>query len=374
MPINPINLPSGRPPRFLVLADTPALGMKMMTTQVMRGLSRRFPEGNIGVVTSEGGANFYKNCPYPIHLQTIPDNPLYCDSGFHHISSSIRAGGYDVLIALPFQEHAYAELILREKLTFPVRIGSNNILGGYFNKYAHEIPEDERFTHDIQAPDDIVAPQEYMGQAMLRYLEPLGINGEDLRPEAWSSAADKAVVDAKFKDPEILPGDFLLVLNMSANQGHHQWRMDTLAETAKRLSDHWDERMSERYGRLVFLANYYQQGYRSYFEQFQDALKKLSPMSAPVIGMSNNGPGELAQIISRSSYVITTETGTAHVAQALDIPATVVYQSNYIKRGWMLPGARVMPVVSRGSTIYEVSPEEVFFGSILPMLEWCKRL
>lgn len=373
MPINPINLPSGRPPRFLVLADTPALGMKMMTTQVIRGLNRRFPEGHIGVLTSEGGANFYKNCPYPIHLQTIPDDPPYCDSGFHHISSSIIAGGYDVLIALPFQEHAYAELVLREKLSFPFRIGSNKILGGYFNKYANEIPEEERFTHEVDAPCAIVDPQEYMGQAMLRYLEPLGINGEDLRPEAWSSAADKAAVDSMFNGSGILPDDFLVTLNMGANQGHHQWRMNTLAASVKRLSDSWDKDVKSRYGRLVFLASYCQHGQIVYFERFQTALKQLASMSAPVVGMSNKGPGELAQIISRSSYVITPETGTAHVAQALDIPATVVYQNNSVKRGWMLPGARVMPVVSRGSTIYEVSPEEVFFGSILPILEWGKK-
>jgi len=373
MPITPINLPSGRPPRFLVLADTPALGMKTMTTQVLRGLNRRFPEAKIGVMTSQSGAGFYQKSPFPLHIQKIPDEGPFCNKALHYVAPVIRAGQYDAVIALPFQEYYYYSLVCEEGIKFPFRIGSNKLLSALMPGVQSDIPEDERFTHHVDAPSSIVAPEEYMGKAMLRYLEPFGIYDQDPRPEAWSSSADRDAVDSRFRDSGILPDDFLLTLNLCAHQGHNQWRMGTLADVVRKINDRWGDHFLSNYGRLVFLVNYCAPDQALAFKRFQEALKTLSGVKAPVVGMPNNSPGELSRIISRSSYVITPETGTAHVAQALDVPATVVYQNNAVKRGWMLPGARVMPVVSRTNAVYDVPSEEVFLGSILPILEWCKK-
>jgi len=373
MAITPINMPVSRPPRILVLADTPALGMKMMTTQVIRGLHQRFPEGKIGVLTSEGGSKFYQRSPYPIHIQRIPDEAPCCKNGLHYIAGSIRAGQYDAVIALPLNEYHFGSLAFNEKINFPFRIGSNDLLGGMLRTPVSEMSEEEIFTHDVKHPNSIAAPEEYMGKAMLRYLEPFGVYDHDLRPEAWSSDADRNVVDTRFRDSGVLPGDFLLTLNLCARQGHNQWRMDTLADTAKKISDYWDSHFSGMYGRLVFLANYYNPDQIKYFDRFRTALSRFQDFHSPVIEMPNSSPGELSQIIARSSYVITPETGTAHVAQALDIPATVVYQDDTVKRGWMLPGGRVMPVVSMDGLVAGVPSNEIFFSSMYAILEWCPK-
>jgi hypothetical protein len=143
-----------------------------------------------------------------------------------------------------------------------------------------------------------------------------------------------------------------------------------LAEAASKISGFWQENISAGYGRLVFLANYFREQQERYFTGFQEALRQFPETKAPVFGAINNGPGELAGIISRSSYVITPETGTAHVAQALDIPATVIYQNEAVRRGWMLPGARVMPLVLQDNDTRSVSSDDIFYASLNAVAEW----
>lgn len=373
MQFSPITLPSGRAPRFLVLADMQALGMKMMTTQVVRSLSRRFPDGKIGVLTSEGGSGFYRPSPYPVHVHKIPDAPPFCSSGIHYLASTIAAGQYDAVIALPFTEYHYGQLVFNEKINFPFRIGSNRILGGMMRENLSEIPEEFRFNCNVECPHSIVAPEEYMGKAMLRYLEPFGISGQDMRPEAWSSSADKETVESRLFGSGVLPGDFLLTLNLGANQGHNQWRMGTLADVANKISNYWNEHLSDGHGRLVFLANYYSGGQEYFFSRFQAALRNIGGLASPMIGMPNKSPGELAQIIAASNYVITPETGTAHVAQALNIPATVVYQSESVKHGWMLPGSRVTPLISSEDIVASVPSDDIFINSLTALLQWCRK-
>lgn len=374
MPFSPINLPTTRPPRTLVLADTPALGMKMMTTQVIRGLSQRFPDGNIGVLTGGGGARFYENSPYPIeHIHTIDDDGSLYVNQTHTTAGSIKECQYDAVVALPFQEGIYADLVINERLQFPLSIGSNRFLGALLSRYSGDVFERYRFDSDVKDPGSIAVPDEYMGKAMLRYLEPLGIFETNMRPEAWMSENDIKIVDSRFEDIGVTPEDFVVTLNLCTMQGHDQRRIEALAEAVNKISGYWQENMSAGYGRLVFLANYFREQQERYFTGFQEALRQFPEFKAPVLGAINNSPGELARIISRSSYVITPETGTAHVAQALDVPVTVIYQSEGIKNGWMLPGGRVMPIISSDDDGCNVSADDVFAGSLSAMLQWCRK-
>ncbi len=371
MAITPINMPVSRPPRILVLADTPALGMKMMTTQVIRGLRDRYTDAEIGVLTSSSGARFYENCPHRIHLHKVQDEGVFSNKGLHSVAPYIRAGQYDAVVSLPFQEYYYSSLVVDEGMRFPFRIGSNKILSGIMDRFENEIPQYEVFTHDVRPPCGIFAPEEYMGSAMLRYLEPFGITGQEMRPEAWSSEKDKLAVDDLLVRSGILPEDFLVTLNLRANQNHNQWRLSTLIEAVSQMSGFWFRQdLLKKYGRLVFLVNYYKPEQQHYFRNFNSALRNFSDIQAPVIGMPNNGPGELASIIARSRYVITPETGTAHVAQALDVPCTVVYINEEVARGWQLPGGRVMSIISN---VEDVSPDDIFSGSMGAIFQWCRR-
>lgn len=369
MNIKAAGISAAKPQKFLFLADTPSLGMKMMTTQVVRALNREFPGSRIGVLTSEGGAKFYERSPYPLTIHAIPDDSPYSVHRSRSVSEDIRAEEYDVVIAPPFQEGLYAELAINESLWFPVSIGSNNMLSGLLFRYSQDVFTRYRFDHDIYNPGSIAAPEEYMGKAMLRCLEPLGIAGGDMRPEAWSSSHDISAVSSKFERSGIKPDDFVVTLNLCANQGHNQWRIDTLAEAAKSMYAFWRSFLQERCGNLVFLANYYEQSQGKYFGRFMTALGD-SCENPLVIGIANRNPGELSSIISRSSYVITAETGTAHVAQALDIPATVVYENAAVKNGWMLPGSRVMPIES---SVFTVSPDDLSTGSLIAISHWCGK-
>jgi ADP-heptose:LPS heptosyltransferase len=359
-------LPVTRAPRILLLADTPSLGMKMMTTQLVRELNNNFPGSRIGVVTSESGAKFYERSPHPLTIHAVSDDSIYSTNKFGIVSEGIRGEGYDVVIAPPFQEGVYAELAINERVDFPVAIGSNRMLSALLFRCSEDVFDRYRFDHDIKDPGSIAAPQEYMGKAMLRYLEPLGITGSDMRPEAWSSKQDMSAVSSKLESLGIKPEDFVVTLNLCANQGHNQWRMATLAETARSMFSYWRSCLQDRYGNLVFLANYYEQSQGKYFGRFMTALGDSSE-NPLVIGIANRNPGELSSIISRSSYVITAETGTAHVAQALGVPATVVYENAAVKNGWMLPGSRVMPIESN---VFTVSSDDLSTGSLIAISFW----
>lgn len=359
MMINKIALPSTRPPGFLLLADTPALGMKMMTTQVVRELRHAYPQSRVGVLTSGRGSAFYRSSPYDLIIHEIN-----AAEGFRNPEK------YDVVVSLPFQEGGYADLVINKRIYFPETIGSNSMLSALLFRHSEDVFDRYRFDHDVNSPHNIEEPEEYMGKAMLRYLEPLGITTDDMRPEAWACAKDTARIGSMFEARGISRGDFVVVLNLSANQGQNQWRMQTLAETASIMDSYWSSlRFCDTYGRLVFLANYYAPAQEKFFGRFMTAIGQFSARPA-VIGMPNTSPGELASILARSSYVITTETGTAHVAQALDVPATVVYGTERVKNGWMLPGSRVIPIVS---DIYNVSSDDIATGSLSGIAEWSRK-
>ena len=367
MNINRINPPSGRPPGILLLADSPSLGMKMMTTPVVRCLKQACPQSRIGVLTSESGSGFYRNSPYGLTIHEESDVSWLSAGSTDSALKNIRAAGYDVVVSLPFQEGKYAELVINNRMHFSDSIGSNRMLSALLLRYSEDVFERYKFDHDVVSPCGIVEPEEYMGKIMLRYVEPLGIYNADMRPEAWSSDKDAALIGSMFEANGIGQGDYAVTLNLSANQMQNQWRMRTLAETASIMNSYWARlRLNDTCGKLVFLANYYAPSQKKFFDRFMGALGQLS-VRPPVIGMPNNGPGELSAIIGRSSYVVTTETGTAHIAQALDVPATVVYGTEAVEKGWMLPGSRVVPLVS---DIYQASPDDIATGSLFGIAQW----
>ncbi len=358
------------PSRILVISQMPSLGMKMMTTPLFRSLRNKFQNAKISILTDKYDAGFYKRNPYDIEVHEVPENDSSHLDGIRQISPLIKFCNYDTVISLPLNESIYYYLVSKGKIEIPLRIGSESFLRAYLNDFVSPIPENINFSHDVCPPESIAAPEEYMGKIILRYVAPLWIINESFRPEAWFASEDKEKVDNLFRNIGLLPTDFLFTINLRANQQSNQWKMETLAETIQKISEFWKKfELANRFGSLIFGINYVESYQSVYFKKFMEILKNYK-IKSPVFGLPNSNPGELSQIIKRSNYVLTQETGTAHVVEALDKPATVVYPDSRIEKGWKLPESKILSVLS---PLEKLSSEDLFFDSLNSLFYWYSK-
>jgi len=351
MAINPIKLPENRPARILVIHNAMALGYRMMGTPLMRGLRQGLPNANLCILTDSSGVSFYKDNPYGIHAFSINDERTF---------SVLRAAQFDLCIDIEQHEEAYLDLF-HEGIRPQYRIGSNIQLAARMHKEPGELPDEIKFTHDI-APyrkRSYVSPGEYQGNLFLKYLEPLSIKHDNARPEIWFADQHRLKMYWDFKGEQIQKNDFVLGLNLQGKQTYSHWPVQRLSEfLAVFLVKYW-----EFYDRNIRVLVNYTEEQQTEFSRFKKALETTGNIDL-ITGVLNKEFGDLAAFVNRCSYILSTDTGTAHAAQALDIPATVLYPSEEMKESWLLPGARVIPVVSDTGKVGSIKALGVCTASI----------
>ena len=128
--------------------------------------------------------------------------------------------------------------------------------------------------------------------------------GSPLRSESWLKVPNAPIPDLTTDSP-------LLTIQLGANNPLRMWQIASFAEVAKQITEALPNL------RLVLVGSKAEQPLAAEFEQVYG--KSVNNL----VGRTNLN--ELAGVISRSSLLLSGDTGTIHLAAALNIPTVGVY-------------------------------------------------
>ena len=357
-----------------------ALGSHLISTPFFRTLSENLNGKNVGIATNYSGVDFFRGNPYGINVhyfESTMDNATRPE--VQGTISEIRCGLYDVAVVLPETGGFYTDLVVRNGLAFKDRIASKDS-ARHFRGYISEYPlytgfpdkfmEVFGFNTIINSDKVSVGSSTYIGDQLLEYIKPFGFMFGDNRPDVWSSENDALAIRSRYEGRGVTENDFVLGFNLGAH--NHIWDISNFERLIRSLASDLEEGVG---GRQVKFACSYAL-YESHL--FMDLQQKLRNMesSGVLFGIENKSVGELKEAIAGMDYLITSETGTAHVAQSagVDVPSTVLYPS----QDWMAtrlcphPGVRVEPLVSSKFGVNYISPEEVRAATLKGIAKWCR--
>ncbi|MCX5749618.1 MAG: hypothetical protein NTZ10_05190 [Candidatus Saganbacteria bacterium] len=357
-------------PNTLVFLKVPSLGGRICFNPVLRALRKNFPDSRIGVVVREEEATFYQHNPFGVKVHTVLPEDVKTSSMFDaKTEMDIRSEMYDTAIVTLLSENWLCDLAVNHAVYFDHNIGyyySQHVISRKLRDHPPLEGQPYLFDATIKSSGGMPYFGEYAGLHYLRYLEPFGITGADHKPEVWSTDKDRQAISNSLELNGFSKNDFILGINIGGM--NNVWPIKKYAEIIKQF-----ESLLNREGNGLVAGRPVK--YMALVGETEEEIWRLlteytKDFGQRFIGMGTPTPDRLAAAVERCSWLVTTENGAAHVAQALDIPATVMYPDETWKKSWLLPGARVKPVVTKSVNVSTIMPEDVNLATWDGIREW----
>ena len=339
----------------MVIDTTCKLGQMITQTSFYRNLRQALPQSRITAALSKGNPGLYSGNPYRISVQ---------ETDYYNLRANdlLSLMSHDSVICLPGSGCGYADLsgFLAETFDFeyPVRIGDqstlSNILGGNAFAFSMSVPgfrEKVGFTHSYPHPHGFPHTGRYVGEIFNLPLTAMGINAENFSPEMWMTDSDTAVAGRFFEKSGLSPEDHIIALNIGG--ASCRWDIEKYAELAGLISK------DSVLGASKLLANFSRNEKGLYHRLIE--LTGLPVLPVPD-GMSC---GTLGALLAKTSYLFATDTGTAHIAQALGLAATVIYPDRLRMESWLYPDCSaginpIFPQDEMAAGVNQISAAEAF--------------
>ncbi len=289
-------------PIILFICASHRLGDHIVETPMLRAMRARFPESKMAILTSKQGGRFFRGNPYGMQVLD-KTNPCYSDSVYDNDSWDFAVEGVDCEI---------------ETFSFVTR---------------H--PNVELIAPDKEA---LNGSRRYIGLEYLRGLKCFGIDYKkaDPKPEVWSGKDDGQRVSEHLSGNGFREGDFLLGVNFFGKTT--EYPPGKFSEMILQFKRNWPFKSNP----IKFFALYRADMAREYKNLFSAA--EMADIG--IIPSFNMSIGQLAEAVKKCSWLVSPDTGTAHVAQAVGTPATVIYRRSDVEKLWKCPApfARVIPL------------------------------
>ncbi|HTX18610.1 MAG TPA: lipopolysaccharide heptosyltransferase II [Bacteroidota bacterium] len=303
------------PPRKVLILQTAFLGDVVLTLPLVQRLHKVFPEAEIDFVATPRGAQVLRN--HPAIRSIIEYDKRGRQRGYAPIislSRMLKKGGYDVAI-VPHRSIRSAVLIALSRI--PIRIGFDTSAGSIL--FSHLVPY-RKDIHEIERN--------------LSLLSPLGIGeGEREVPSMYPSQNDAEAVDRFFVASGIAPGEKLIALAPGSVWATKRWLPDRFAELA-------GEFVARGY-KVVCVGG-----------------KEDAELASAIAGKGGNrwvisAAGrfsilESAELLRRSSLLVTNDTAPMHLAVAMKVPVVAVFGATVPAFGFGPYGSADVVVESEG--------------------------
>lgn len=276
------------------------IGSLILATPFFREAKRIFPNATIEVLTLSGNRGVVKMLPGVdrVHFLDIGSNVPGAIIAFLKSMFAMRRLRADVFIDLEFYTRASAIMTLFSGSAVRVGYHSQGVWRGNF--HTHKIA----FNH-----------YRHVTANFYNLLEPFGVAPESnaLPPEVVIAASAKGEVDSLLEAHGI--GEMFIVVNVNAGELAYErrWAPERFAELTGKLCEKW--------GLVaVFVGS---PGERDYVESVVQAVR-------PGKGRVLNVAGQLSldclgELFSRSSFVLTNDSGPLHLAVAMGARVAAVF-------------------------------------------------
>jgi ADP-heptose:LPS heptosyltransferase len=297
--------------RNLLVMRLDNIGDVIMTSPTLRALRENLPDANITLMGSPGG-RLTEPLLRPWIDELLPWQVLWQDLGRldfdpareWELIQTLRQKQFDAAVILTsFSQSPHPAALICALAGIPLRLGESKEID--LGTLTHAVPP---------APDEI-----HQVDRNLRLIESIGFSVSDralslhIPPEAQTSVVQ--LLQTKGISPETP----YLVLNPWTTCQSRNYAPDRFAEAARHLSD--------RTGWLVIVT-----GVEKDRDRSQEILEILGDRVVDLMGMTTLE--ELVALIANAKLVLTNNTSTMHIVDALQVPNVVMFAGTEHECQW----------------------------------------
>jgi ADP-heptose:LPS heptosyltransferase len=286
------------------------IGDVVMTSPVLRTLKENLPESHLALMASPGGSKAApllpwvdEVLPWPVlwqDLGRLPHNP----AREWKLIETLRKGSYDAAIILTsFKQTPHVAAYACYLAGMPLRLGESKEWGG--GVLTDEAPI---------SPDEL-----HQAERNLRLIEHVGFRVEDRALEVCVPQAARKDTTALLEAGGIVPGAPYVLLCPWTSCQARTYALDRFARAARRLS--------EETGWPVVVS-----GTESDRAAGDEMSSVLDGRGVNLVGATDLSA--LAALVEGARLVLTNNTSTMHLADALRAPAVVLFSGTELEEQW----------------------------------------
>ena len=287
------------------------IGDVVMTSPVLRALKESLPASSITLMTSPGGSKAAPLLPWVDEV--LPWRVVWQDLGNRlahdparewELIETLREGGYDAAVILTsFKQTPHAAAYACVLAGIPLRLGESKEWGG--SVLTTEVPP---------APDEL-----HQVERNLRLIEHVGFRVQDRSLGVSVPLRARKSSASLLEAYGVVPGTSYLLLCPWTSCQARTYASDRFALAARRLS--------EETGWPVVVSGTEADRARS-----GNLLGMLGDHSVDLVGTTDLC--ELAALVEGARLVLTNNTSTMHLADALRTPSVVLFSGTELEEQW----------------------------------------
>ncbi len=277
--------------RRILIIRPDRIGDVVLTTPLIRAVKRSFPGSFVGVMVNSVSGVLLRNNPHIDLL--ITDDPAGKDagrSGFWRQVRTLRSHAFDTgLMPLPRERHAWMMALAGIR----TRIG----VGGKIYQV---------LTGTKTVSRNKYIPPRHEADYVMDLGRRIGITDDRLIPELFLTPEEKTNADEMYRRHGFDFSQPIIGINPSSNNSSPNWTPERYADLCDRLSDQY---------RLFINIGIPNATMEKHFRRF----------SGRHLVYSGTDLRELIALCHRLSVLITSSTGTSHIAAALGVPTVSMF-------------------------------------------------
>jgi heptosyltransferase-2 len=278
-------------PRRILIIRPDRIGDVVLTTPLIRAVKRSFPDSFVGVMVNSVSGVLLRNNPNIDLL--ITDDPNGKDSGkrgFWDQVVRLRSLKFDTgLMPLPRERHAWMMLL--------AGIGKRIGVGGKIYQV---------LTGTKTVSRNKYIPLRHEADYVMDLGRKIGVTDDDLSPELFVSPEESEHARNFFVQRGLDPDQPIIGINPSSNNSVPNWKPEQYVRLCEKLS-----------GRYQLFVN---------IGISNPAMERLfDPFKTNHIVYTGSDLRELIALCSRLSVLVSSSTGTQHIAAALKVPTVTMF-------------------------------------------------
>ncbi len=273
------------------------IGDVIVITPAIRALKQKFPDAKITVMLNPSMVDIISGNPNVDSIIAYSkDDFMY---KFHRIADSLK-GKYDLAIILHpgIDVGSYRMSKLLYKAKIPFRIGCTKVGlregKGYF-LHRKTKPTFER-KHKVDDNLDVV--------------KILGVTTSDKHLEIYTTPNTEGYIEKLLKKNKVLTNDFVVLIHAAAKHKTHYWLDDRFAKLADILIEKYNAKVVFTGAIEDFVVN-------------TNIIKMMKHNAVNLAGLTDIK--QLFSLVKRANLVVSVDTGTMHVAAALNRPVVALF-------------------------------------------------
>jgi heptosyltransferase-2 len=289
----------------LLIRGTNWVGDAIMSVPALREIRRLFPESQITLLVRPWVKDVYSNVPFVDEVMELDSEGRHRGwSGFRRLTSELRLREFDLAILLPNSIGA-ALSVWRARI--PRRLGYERDWRGPLLTHPCKIDPAVQKVHQVYYYLGILSAAGLLPARLwedANYQPSIAVGVRD---------SDRQAARRLLRSKKINPGEKLIGVNPGASYGPaKRWLPDRYASVADRLAETHGARI------LIF-------GAANESSIAHEIAKQMR--HPPVVLAGETKLGELMALIRECSLLVTNDSGTMHLAAALDVPQLAIFGS-----------------------------------------------